>query len=86
MTIKFFIVAFLYYACSGDEPSIKVHTASKFDTFQQCHDRLMENRQNFQDSLLRVYPSVDRFTVRCVDSKTLYGLQQKYGYKNEQQT
>ena len=46
----------------------------------------MENRQNFQDSLLRVYPGVDRFTVRCVDSKTLYGLQQKYGYKNEQRT
>ena len=86
MIIKFFIVAFLYYPWSGDDPTIKVHTASKFDTFQQCHDRLMENRQNFQDSLLRVYPGVDRFTVRCIDTKTLYDLQQKYGYKNEQQT
>ena len=33
MTIKFFIVAFLYYAWSGDDPTIKINTNKEFKTF-----------------------------------------------------
>ena len=75
MTIKFFIVAFLYYAWSGDDPTIKINTNKEFKTFEGCVNVLMSNRKGLQDSLMKTYPNVDRFTLRCVDTRTLYQMQ-----------
>ena len=46
----------------------------------------MSNRKGLQDSLMREYPNVDRFTLRCVDTRTLYQMQLQSGNKNEQKT
>ena len=86
MTIKFFIVAFLYYAWSVDDPTIKINTNKEFKTFEGCVNVLMPNRKGLQDSLMREYPNVDRFTLRCVDTRTLYQMQLQSGNKNEQKT
>ena len=86
MTIKFFIVAFLYYAWSVDDPIIKINTNKEFKTFEGCVNVLMSNRKGLQDSLMREYPNVDRFTLRCVDTRTLYQMQLQSGNKNEQKT
>ena len=86
MTIKFFIVAFLYYAWSGDDPIIKINTNKEFKTFEGCVNVLMSNRKGLQDSLMKTYPNVDRFTLRCVDTRTLYQMQLQSGNKNEQKT
>ena len=58
MTIKFFIVAFLYYAWSGDDPTIKINTNKEFKTFEGCVNVLMSNRKGLQDSLMKTYPNV----------------------------
>ena len=86
MTIKFFIVAFLYYAWSGDDPIIKINTNKEFKTFEGCVNVLMSNRKGLQDSLMREYPNVDRFTLRCVDTRTIYQMRLQSGNKNEQKT
>ena len=86
MTIKFFIVAFLYYAWSGDDPIIKINTNKEFKTFEGCVNVLMSNRKGLQDSLIREYPNVDRFTLRCVDTRTIYQMRLQSGNKNEQKT
>ena len=86
MTIKFFIVAFLYYAWSGDDPIIKINTNKEFKTFEGCVNVLMSNRKGLQDSLIREYPNVDRFILRCVDTRTIYQMQLQSGNKNEQKT
>ena len=86
MTIKFFIVAFLYYAWSVDDPTIKINTNKEFKTFEGCVNVLMSNRKGLQDSLMREYPNVDRFTLRCFDTRTLYQMQLQSGNKNEQKT
>ena len=86
MTIKFFIVAFLYYAWSGDDPTIKINTNKEFKTFECCVNVLMSNRKGLQDSLMKTYPNVDRFTLRCVDTRTIYQMQLQSGNKNEQKT
>ena len=86
MTIKFFIVAFLYYAWSGDDPIIKINTNKEFKTFEGCVNVLMSNRKGLQDSLMKTYPNVDRFTLRCVDTRTIYQMRLQSGNKNEQKT
>ena len=86
MTIKFFIVAFLYYAWSGDDPIIKINTNKEFKTFEGCGNELMSNRKGLQDSLIREYPNVDRFTLRCVDTRTIYQMRLQSANKNEQKT
>ena len=86
MSIKFFIVAFLYYAWSGDDPIIKINTNKEFKTFEGCVNVLMSNRKGLQDSLMREYPNVDRFTLRCVDTRTIYQMRLQSGNKNEQKT
>ena len=86
MTIKYFIVAFVFYSWSGDTPSIKIRQDFSFDTFAECQTLLENFRPQLQDSLQRKFSGGDRYSVRCVDSETLYKLQEAMGYEEERNT
>ena len=86
MTIKYFIVAFVFYSWSGDTPSIKIRQDFKFDTYPKCQSFLENYRPQLQDSLQRKFTGGDRYSIRCVDSQTLYKLQEEMGYEPEKST
>ena len=58
----------------------------KFDTFAECQTLLENFRPQLQDSLQRKFSGGDRYSVRCVDSETLYKLQEAMGYEEERNT
>ena len=52
MTIKFFIVAFVWYSLS-EAPEVKLHKGFVFDTYSECTDTLVTFQQGFKESLER---------------------------------
>lgn len=86
MTIKYFIVAFIFYSWSGDSPSIKIRQDFKFDTFAECQSLLENFRPQLQDSLQRKFTGGDKYSIRCVDSVTLEKFNKEMGYEEERQT
>ena len=86
MTIKYFIVAFVFYSWSGDTPSIKIRQDFKFDTFAECQTLLENFRPQLQDSLQRKFTGGVWYSIRSVYSKTLFLLQEEMGYEPEKST
>ena len=86
MTIKYFIVAFIWYSWSGDSPSIKIRQDFKFNTFAECQSLVENFRPQLQDSLQRKFTGGDKCSICCVDSKTLNIMQEEFGYEPEKST
>ena len=84
--VKFFIVAFIFYSWSGDTPSVKIRQDFKFDTYPKCQSFLENYRPQLQDSLQRKFTGGDRYSIRCVDGKTLNIMQEEFGYEPEKST
>ena len=84
--VKFFIVAFIFYPWSGEYPSIKIRQDFKFDTFQECNTLLNNYKPQLMDSLKRKWTGADSYSIRCLDSETLYKLQEDMGYEQERNT
>ena len=84
--VKFFIVAFIFYPWSGEYPSIKIREDFKFDTFQECQTLLNNYKPQLMTSLMSKWTNADSYSIRCLDSETLYKLQEEMGYEQEKST
>ena len=85
MTIKFFIVAFVWYSLS-EAPEVKLHKGFVFETYSECTDTLVTFQQGFKESLERKFPYGKKYSMTCLDTKTLLDIKEKHGYEFELNT
>ena len=83
MTSYYYIVAFLMFPWMSD-PYVMVNTEMRYKNFQDCYTTMMKNRSVLTMGLHARYPGLKDYSIRCVDHKTLYDLQQNLDQKRHE--
>ncbi len=82
----FYIVAFIFYSWSEGIPSMKIRADFNFDSYKQCITVLENFRPQLQESLQNKFKGGDRYSIQCIDSKTLEKIKEEFGYEPERNT
>ena len=85
MSTYYYIVAFLIFPWMSD-PYIMINTEMRYKSFSDCYNTMMENRSVLTMGLTARYPDLKNYSIRCVDHKTLYDLQQSLDQKKHEPT
>ena len=63
-----------------------INTEMRYKSFSDCYNTMMENRSVLTMGLTARYPDLKNYSIRCVDHKTLYDLQQSLDQKKHEPT
>ena len=83
MTSYYYIVAFLMFPWMSD-PYVMINTEMRYKNFQDCYTTMMKNRSVLTMGLTARYPDLKNYSIRCIDHKTLYDLQQNLDQKRHE--
>ena len=83
LQMYYYIVAFLMFPWMSD-PYVMVNTEMRYKNFQDCYTTMMKNRSVLTMGLTARYPDLKNYSIRCVDHKTLYDLQQNLDQKRHE--
>ena len=72
----YYIVAFLIFPWMND-PYVMINTEMRYKNFKDCYSTLLKNREVLTLGLTARYPELQNYSIRCMDHKNLYDLQQK---------
>ena len=85
MSTYYYIVAFLMFPWMSD-PYIMVNTEMRYKNFGDCYTTMMKNRSVLTMGLHTRYPDLKDYSIRCIDHKNLYDLQQNLNQKRHEPT
>ena len=72
----YYIVAFLILPWMND-PYVMINTEMRYKNFEDWYSTLLKNREGLTLGLTAMYPGLKIYSIRCMDDKNLYDLQQK---------
>ena len=60
-----------------NDPYVMINTEMRYKNFKDCYSTLLKNREVLTLGLTARYPDLQNYSIRCMDLKNLYDLQQK---------
>ena len=69
-----------------NDPYVMVNTEMRYKNFGDCYSTMMKNREVLTMGLTAMYPGLENYSIRCIDHKTLYDLQQDLKQKSHEPT
>ena len=85
LQMYYYIVAFLMFPWMSD-PYVIVNTEMRYKNFGDCYTTMMKNRSVLTLGLTARYPDLKDYSIRCLDHKTLYELQQNLKQERHEPT
>ena len=60
-----------------NDPYVMINTEMRYKNFEDCYSTLLKNREVLTLGLTAMYPGLKNYSIRFMDHKNLYDLQQK---------
>ena len=67
-----------------NDPYVMINTEMRYKSFKDCYSTLLKNREVLTLGLTARYPDLQNYSIRCMDHKNLYYLQQNLDQKKHE--